>query len=327
MLTSAAEACPRLPSLEFLRMFAVTAKLRYVKAAGERLGISAPAVSQGIAKLERDLGAELFQREARPLRLTRAGERLLEAVLPILAAAETLPLLTAPESASARRLRLGLGETASATLAPWLIARLAEKTGSLETASGLTQALTDQLRAEKLDVILTPDPLLEEPRWSRELLYEEDFLFAVSGNAELPQTAAEAAALALEAPFIGYSAGSSDEVEIERILRSMNAKPRRRLRVSSSYTLCGLIAQTGGWSILPPTNLWCARQFLPAIRFAPLPEGRRRVRRMWAVGDPMVCGDLLKLTAEAAREVFAAEMLPELGRASDGLAAFARLMG
>ena len=320
-------ARPLLPSLEALRIFAAAADAKYQSAAAKRLGISSSAVSQATAKLEADLGAELFIRGSRPMKLTKAGERLLEAAKPLLAAAEALPALVAPQSATGIRLRLGLGESAGATIGPWLIAKLFEHAEDLETSSGLTGHLIDRLREDALDVVISPEPMLEDPRWARELLYEEDFLFVAAKTVPLPRTAAEAKTLSAGRPFIGYAGGSSDEVEIERILRSMNAAPQKTVRVSSSYTLCGLVAATGGWSILPPTNLWCARQFLGLLNFGPLPEGMRRMRRMWAAADPLMNAEALALTAAAAREVFAAEMVPELRHAAPGLEAYVRQNG
>jgi DNA-binding transcriptional LysR family regulator len=70
--------------LNAMAVFAAVAEARGFRAAGERLGVSASAVSQSLRKLERQLGVTLVQRTTRSVRLTEAGERLYAAVRPAL---------------------------------------------------------------------------------------------------------------------------------------------------------------------------------------------------------------------------------------------------
>ncbi len=56
--------------------------------AAERLHIVQSAVSQQVSRLERELGALLFDRSTRQVRLTEAGERLLPEARNVLAAAD-----------------------------------------------------------------------------------------------------------------------------------------------------------------------------------------------------------------------------------------------
>lgn len=125
-------------------------------------------------------------------------------------------------------------------------------------------------------------------------------------------------AIAASRPFIGYAGGSSDEVEIERILRTLDVRPAKRMLVSSSHTLVGLLSETDGWSLLPPTNLWCGRMFLKNLAVAPVPAGAGR-RRMWAAGDKGKAAAAVMLAAETARKVFREHMMPALDEALDGL--------
>jgi DNA-binding transcriptional LysR family regulator len=70
--------------LNAMAVFAAVAEAKGFRAASERLGVSASAVSQTIRKLEEQLGVVLVQRTTRSVHLTEAGERLYGSVRPAL---------------------------------------------------------------------------------------------------------------------------------------------------------------------------------------------------------------------------------------------------
>jgi DNA-binding transcriptional LysR family regulator len=70
--------------LNAMATFAAVAEARGFRAAGDRLGVSASAVSQSLRKLERQLGVTLVLRTTRSVHLTEAGERLYASVRPAL---------------------------------------------------------------------------------------------------------------------------------------------------------------------------------------------------------------------------------------------------
>src|SRR2546430_106639 len=70
--------------LNAMAVFVTLAEAKGFRAAGDRLGVSASAVSQSIRKLGEQLGVVLVQRTTRSVHLTEAGERLFASVRPAL---------------------------------------------------------------------------------------------------------------------------------------------------------------------------------------------------------------------------------------------------
>jgi DNA-binding transcriptional LysR family regulator len=72
----------KLDTLDGMVVFIAVAEAKNFRIAGERLGVSASAVSQALRKLEDRLGVPLVHRTTRSVSLSEAGERLFGAVRP-----------------------------------------------------------------------------------------------------------------------------------------------------------------------------------------------------------------------------------------------------
>ncbi|MCU1679195.1 MAG: transcriptional regulator, LysR family, partial [Frankiales bacterium] len=141
--------------LRQLRSFAALAEEQHFTRAAKRLHIAQPALSQQIAKLEREVGVPLVDRTTRRVALTEAGELLLAHARRMLSE-EALALAELDELAGLRRGHLNIG--AAPAMGPVDLAPLLVDFHRRHPAVELTvrEALTVELNAaihdDELDV-------------------------------------------------------------------------------------------------------------------------------------------------------------------------------
>src|SRR5688500_6652973 len=105
-------------AMDGMALFVTVAEAKNFRVAGERLGVSASAVSQSRRKPEERLGISLVHRTSRSVRLSEAGERLYAAVRPALAEVEAAVASVGALSEGPRgTIRLLIGTTADPVLA------------------------------------------------------------------------------------------------------------------------------------------------------------------------------------------------------------------
>ena len=163
-----------------MRVLREVAQRGSFSAAGEALGYTQSAISQQVAALERETGSTLVERGARGIRLTDAGQALVdnaEGILARIAAAEEE--LEAIAGLRGGRLRLASFPTAGATLVPLAIAEFSRSHPGIELSlmEAEPEVALPMLKAGELDVALIfeysplPHAYYEEHRADIELLH------------------------------------------------------------------------------------------------------------------------------------------------------------
>lgn len=142
--------------LRHLRFFEAVADARHFGHAADDLGITQPPLSQGIQRLERHLGVRLFDRDARGVRITTAGERLLPPARELLRSATAVERL-ATELAGPPRFRVGLCADVDSQIEPVCRELLAAGIGAAPDVAG-SRELVDALHAGRLDVAVLRHP-------------------------------------------------------------------------------------------------------------------------------------------------------------------------
>ncbi|MFI5841799.1 LysR family transcriptional regulator [Catenuloplanes sp. NPDC051500] len=136
--------------LRSLRYFVTVAEELHFGRAADRLRIVQPAVSQQIARLERELGVQLLDRTSRRVRLTPAGTRVLDAARETLAAAARVRVVAEGPAAV---LRVGITSGLTDRLER-AVSRLAGRSAPPTLVELPVAARLEAVRAGDLDLAL-----------------------------------------------------------------------------------------------------------------------------------------------------------------------------
>ncbi|MFJ7150127.1 LysR family transcriptional regulator [Streptomyces sp. NPDC100445] len=174
--------------LRGLRYFVTVAEEGNVSRAARRLHMSQPPLSQRIRELETELGCELFVRGPKGMRLTPAGEVLLEEARLLLAGADRAKERVVRQVSGARVLRVGVLGPGEATLSKPVARAFARSRP--EAAVVLRQGdLSDPtmgLTAGAVDVVITWTPF-DVTGLAVRALQEEGCFAAVASDSPLAQ--------------------------------------------------------------------------------------------------------------------------------------------
>ncbi|MCS4505323.1 HTH-type transcriptional regulator GltR [wastewater metagenome] len=161
---------------ELLRSFVLVAEAEGFTRAGERLGRSQPAVSLQMKRLEELTGQSLLVRDGRRLRLTPAGETLLDYAQRILALnREAMGRLATPELAGT--VRLGVPNEFASSFLPEILGKFAKAhpNVTLEVTCDLSNRLLARREREELDLVFAlhadAEDVASGAGWTEELVW------------------------------------------------------------------------------------------------------------------------------------------------------------
>lgn len=170
-----------------LRYFVAVAEEAHVGRAADRLGMAQPPLSRAIARLERQLGGDLFVRGPRGMTLTRAGETLLREGRAALAAVEAAERRTRRTVEAPGRAQVVL--TAKAGASSELIAKLLDAYAAEPDAVDVEVVLSapghqaGMLRDGRADVAILHRPFDDLSGFDVDTLTVEDqFLIVPAGH-------------------------------------------------------------------------------------------------------------------------------------------------
>ncbi|MGH8878315.1 MAG: LysR family transcriptional regulator [Stackebrandtia sp.] len=239
-------------------------QMRYVVAVAEagsfthaarRCHVVQSALSHQIARLEHELGARLFHRTSRRVRLTSEGESFLPAARQCLAAADRARAEVAAASGEVRgRLLIGAIRTVTAIDLPEALGRFHKRHPrvSIGLRTAASKELTTQVRNGEIDVAFLGLSPTARPTGVRAHELEREELVAVVAP-EHPLAAESSVDLQrlAEETFVDFPAGTAARAQTDDAFADAGLTRRVEFEVSTPELTAGLVRQKLGITMLP----------------------------------------------------------------------------
>jgi DNA-binding transcriptional LysR family regulator len=249
-----------------LRAFVAVAEHGQFALAASRLSVTPSALSMLIRQLEAHVGARVFDRHTRLVRLTAIGADLLAVARKALADLEGA-LAQSREESALRRGRVSVATSAvlAATVLPWAIRRFCSEHPGIQVVlqDVVEQEIRSRVRAGAVDfgvgTALEPDHELDE-----ELLLQDRLVALLPHDHPLAAQPSIAWRELGGQPLILLGPGNPLRTLVERVLAANDIAITAAHEASFSSTIISMVAAGMGIAALPVN----ARQVTPKVRVA-----------------------------------------------------------
>jgi LysR family hydrogen peroxide-inducible transcriptional activator len=299
-------------SIRQLRYFEALVRHVHFGRAADSCSISQPALSMQIKELEELLGTDLFERDARHVRLTGFGEEFALRVRDILRSLDDLgDLAQASRERLVGRLRLGVIPTIAPYLLPTIIGDLTRANANLDiqVRETLTAKLIQELEEGSLDTAVVALPV-SEPSLTEVSLFSEEFVLVrppADANKPVPSPKAlRGMRLLLLEEGHCFRDQALSYCDMHAVA------PRRFLDCSSLSTLVQMVGAGIGVTLIPEMAVAVETRFAPvAVARLKNPRPSRTIGMIWRKTNPLTkqLSQIAEIVHQSANAVRASQKL------------------
>lgn len=241
--------------LQQLEYFRVMGQLEHVTRASEQLGITQPALSRSIARLERELGVPLFQPVGRSVRLSRYGEaflRRVERALDVINDGRTeLSDMTGSERGI---IALGSQRSLATQYVPELVQRFTSQHPEVRfrCTEDNRKRLTGHLEEGSVDLCITVH--LAHPRFTWRRVGQQELVLIVSPTHRLAERRSIKLIEVAQERFVSFKQGYAMRTHAEKLCHNAGFAPSIVSESDESSSIRGLVAAGAGVAIVPHTG-------------------------------------------------------------------------
>jgi len=241
--------------LQQLRYVVAIAETGSFTRAAERCLVVQSALSHQVARLERELGARLFERTSRQVRLTAAGAAFLPAARQCLQAAQRAADEVAAAVGEVRgRLRIAVIPVVTAVDVPVALQRFRRRYPQVRVGLevGISEDLIERVRQGQLDVAFVGLPLTSEPAGVEARKLKRENLVAVVPTAHPLARARRVDLRRLAAEtFVDWPAGTAGRRQSDQGFEAAHLTRDVAFEVSSAEHLHAFVRRGLAVALLP----------------------------------------------------------------------------
>ncbi|WGV15592.1 LysR family transcriptional regulator [Fuscovulum ytuae] len=297
-------------TLRGLRVFVALEETGSIAGAAQRLGGSSSGVSQHITALEAAIGAKLFDRRAKPVTLTPAGQVLRAHAHRILnVVSEAQAELAEISMTSLPQLNLAIIDDLDASLTPVLVSALQARFRKcfVHAFSGRSDQIIERLNAREADIGVTALLPADTTTFQSAQILREAFILVTAKGAIGPGSDPREALTRL--PFVQYSETMPLGQKVAQHLKRVKLNVPRRFAFEATRSVLAMVVQTGGWTLTTPLNLLDAERFIPMLDILPLPFAGE-TRHVHLVARAEELGHLPEALARDCRRILRDVLIP-----------------
>lgn len=249
-----------IPEIGLLRSFATVARCLNISAASAELGLSQPALSQQMQRLEAQLGQALLRRNSRPMTLTPAGEMLARELPPLIGQIEALlGQVRAVDQAPRQVLRVVMPDSLSCVLGAEFISASGNLARTVELRSGISPWIEDTFRAGQFDLAVDCPPFDPATRADQLPLFNDPYMIVSPKRLQ----GIAPGDFARHEPQVAYGRNSKFGLATAGIARDLGAGADPRFTFDSTQSLLRFVQAGYGWAV---TSAFCLFQSPAAMR-------------------------------------------------------------
>lgn len=223
-----------------IKYFLETAKAQHISRAAERLGITQPALSHSIKKIEDTVGLELFLRSKKGVTLTPAGKRLLEKAQGLEQSwSEVIDFVFETEEEVSGLVKIGCHTAVAQYTLPTFLPELLQKHPKLkiQLSHGLSRHVTEDVISDRLDLAISVNPIPHPDLVIKEIMRDQVTVFTTKNN--------------LNENLIAYDPNLSQTQWILSKLGGLKSQFTRTLESTSLEVVAQLLNSGLGCAVLP----------------------------------------------------------------------------